>query len=141
MVFKIYITNSELKVSSLAILLMIGRLFFTCMNEKDLLIEFQRKQNFLGWSLKSEAQKDRFILDKTKRIGLSKSVCSSKMVSIFYTQPQKKRTTKIFNIIFLGFFLQWNCLCTIDCWQENRLKTKNHSSVSYWSVGNSLYHF
>ena len=39
-----------------------------------------------------------------------------------YTQPRKKGTTKIFHIICLDFFLGQNCLCIIDCWQENCLK-------------------
>ena len=51
-------------------------------------------------------------------------------VIVSYTQPQKKRTTKIFKIIFWDFCLGQNCLCTIGCWLENWLKTQSHSSVT-----------
>ena len=48
-----------------------------------------------------------------------------------YPQPQKKRTTKTFKIILIDFCLGQNCLCTIDFWLENWLKTQNHSSVTF----------
>ena len=47
-----------------------------------------------------------------------------------YTQPQKKRTTKIFKKTLLGFFLGQNSFCTIDCWLENLLKKQNKASVT-----------
>ena len=47
-----------------------------------------------------------------------------------YTQPQKKRTTKISKIILWDFFLGQNYLRTIDRWLENWLKTQNYSSAT-----------
>ena len=63
------------------------------------------------------------------------------LIAYSYNQPQKKRTTIIFNIIFWDFYLEQNCLCTVDCWLENWLETQNHPNATYSMAGRNQISF